>query len=91
MELFLERYSKSRIHFLEMLKEYSKRKIFTSYMYFFFENEATIFAKIIRIRKVEQSFSLSQSGNLSSQQEYMLNSLHEYNSEMDDQDGSLNV
>lgn len=60
-------------------------------MYFFFENEATIFAKIIRIRKVEQSFSLSQSGNLSSQQEYMLNSLHEYNSEMDDQDGSLNV
>lgn len=74
-----------------MLKEYSKRKIFTSYMYFFFENETTIFAKIIRIRKVEQSFSLSQSGNLSSQQEYMLNSLHEYNSEMDDQDGSLNV
>lgn len=86
MELFLERYSKSRIHFLEMLKEYSKRKIFTSYMYFFFENETTIFAKIIRIRKVEQSFSLSQSGNLSSQQEYMLNSLHEYNSEMDDQE-----
>lgn len=69
-----------------MLKEYSKRKIFTSYMYFFFENETTIFAKIIRIRKVEQSFSLSQSGNLSSQQEYMLNSLHEYNSEMDDQE-----
>ena len=91
MELFLERYSKSGIHFIEMLKEYSKRKIFTSYMYFFFENETTIFAKIIRIRKVEQSFSLSQSGNLSSQQEYMLNSLHEYNSEMDDQDGSLNV
>lgn len=55
-------------------------------MYFFFENETTIFAKIIRIRKVEQSFSLSQSGNLSSQQEYMLNSLHEYNSEMDDQE-----